>query len=324
MLHIILYAIVPIFVVMALGYFSGKKGAFSGADAKILNKVVLNYALPAALFVSIVKANREMLAYDIRLTAVSFVVLIACFMLVYFVFRYLFKDTKAESAVSALISGSPTIGFLGFAVLEPIFGDNARVGLVIAIVSIVVNAVGIPLGLSLLNSGNAAAEADQNGGKKPNPLAPVVNALKQPVAWAPILAVILVLIGVKWPACLDPSFTLIAGANASIAVFAAGITLSSVKVEFNGQVFMGTFLKLIVMPLALLVVGILCHMHPENLKMLVVCGSLPPAFSGIIIASRYNTYVATGTSSLAISTLLFMVACPFWIWITDVALKMFY
>jgi len=324
MLHIILYAIVPIFVIMALGYFSGKKGAFSGADAKILNKVVLNYALPAALFVSIVKANREMLAYDIRLTAISFVVLIACFMLVYFVFRYLFKDTKAESAVSALISGSPTIGFLGFAVLEPIFGDNARVGLVIAIVSIVVNAVGIPLGLSLLNSGNAAAEAAQNGGKKPNPLAPVVNALKQPVAWAPILAVILVLIGVKWPACLDPSFTLIAGANASIAVFAAGITLSSVKVEFNGQVFMGTFLKLIVMPLALLVVGILCHMHPENLKMLVVCGSLPPAFSGIIIASRYNTYVATGTSSLAISTLLFMVACPFWIWITDVALKMFY
>jgi predicted permease len=188
----------------------------------------------------------------------------------------------------------------------------------------VVNAVGIPLGLSLLNSGNAAAEATQNGGKKPNPLAPVVNALKQPVAWAPILAVILVLIGVKWPACLDPSFTLIAGANASIAVFAAGITLSSVKVEFNGQVFMGTLLKLIVMPLALLVVGILCHMHPENLKMLVVCGSLPPAFSGIIIASRYNTYVATGTSSLAISTLLFMVACPFWIWITDVALKMFY
>ncbi len=40
---------------MALGYFSGKKGAFSGADARILNKEVLNYALPAALFVSIVK-----------------------------------------------------------------------------------------------------------------------------------------------------------------------------------------------------------------------------------------------------------------------------
>ncbi|WP_367892862.1 AEC family transporter, partial [Duncaniella muris] len=52
--HIILYAIVPIIVVMLAGYISGKKGIFSGEDAKKFNKVVLDYALPAALFVSIV------------------------------------------------------------------------------------------------------------------------------------------------------------------------------------------------------------------------------------------------------------------------------
>ena len=143
------------------------------------------------------------------------------------------------------------------------------------------------------------------------------------MAWAPILAVILVLCGVKWPAELDPSFTLLAGANASVAVFAAGITLSSVKITINAQVWMGTFLKLIIMPLAILVVGLLFHMEPTNLKMLVVCAALPPAFSGIIIASRYNTYVATGTSSLAVSTLLFMATCPLWIWITDKAIAMF-
>ena len=49
--HIILYAIVPIFVVMAVGYISGKKGVFTGDDAKKFNKIVLDYALPAALFV---------------------------------------------------------------------------------------------------------------------------------------------------------------------------------------------------------------------------------------------------------------------------------
>ena len=78
--HIILYAIVPILVVMLLGYYSGKTGAFSGADARVLNKVVLNYALPAALFISIVKANREMLSVDLKLTIISFVVLSACFL----------------------------------------------------------------------------------------------------------------------------------------------------------------------------------------------------------------------------------------------------
>lgn len=322
--HIILYAIVPILVVMLLGYYSGKTGAFSGADARVLNKVVLNYALPAALFISIVKANREMLSVDLKLTIISFVVLIACFFLVYFVFRYMYKDTMAESAISALISGSPTIGFLGFAVLQPIFGDSASVGLVIAIVAIEVNAIGIPIGLALLNAGNAKQAAAASGSKKTNPWFPVLNAIKEPVAWAPILAVILVLCGLKWPAYLDPSFDLIKGANASVAVFAAGITLSSVKIKINGQAIMGSFLKLIVMPLAILIVGIIFKMEPTNLKMLVVCAALPPAFSGIIIASRYNCYVATGTSSLALSTILFMGFCPLWLWLTDLCINWFH
>lgn len=323
--HIILYAIVPILVIMLLGYYSGKTGAFTGANARVLNKVVLNYALPAALFVSIIKANREMLSVDVKLTIISFFVLLGCFMLVYFVFRWFYKDSMADSAVSALISGSPTIGFLGFAVLQPIFGDSASVGLVIAIVAIEVNAFGIPIGLALLNAGKAKMAAKKDGStKKPNPWLPVLNAIKEPVAWAPILAVVLVLCGLKWPQELDPSFDLIKGANASVAVFAAGITLSSVKIKINGQAVMGSFLKLVIMPLLILVVGIIFKMEPENLKMLVVCAALPPAFSGIIIASRYRTYVATGTSSLALSTILFMGFCPLWIWITDLCINWFH
>lgn len=323
MLHIILYAIVPICVVMLAGYIAGKKGAFTGADAKKFNKVVLDFALPAALFVSIVSASREMLYHDIKLSLISLVVIMACFMLVYFIYKYCFKkNTGADAAIMALISGSPTIGFLGFAVLEPIFGTNAYVALVVAIVGIVVNAIGIPVGLSLLNASNEK-ELALKGGKKPNPWKPVIHALEQPVAWAPILAVIWVLVGIPWPAWLSPSFDLIKGANASMAVFAAGITLSAVKITINWQAILGSILKLIVMPAALLVVGMLCHMAPENLKMLVVAGALPPAFSGIIIASEYDTYVATGTSSLALSVILFMGMCPLWIWITDVCLKTF-
>lgn len=114
--HIILYAIVPIIVVMLAGYISGKKGIFTGDDAKKFNKVVLDYALPAALFVSIADASREMLVKDIKLSIISAVGIMVIFMLVYFVFRMFKSNTGADAAVSALISGSPTIGFLGFAV----------------------------------------------------------------------------------------------------------------------------------------------------------------------------------------------------------------
>lgn len=325
--HVILYAVVPIIVVMLAGFISGKKGAFSGDDAKKFNKVVLDFALPAALFVSIVQASREMLARDIKLTLISLVVIMACFMAVYFIYRFCFKkqngaNAAADAAVMALISGSPTIGFLGFAVLEPIFGTTPSVALVVAIVGIVVNAVGIPVGLSLLNSAKEKQNVN-NGGKKPNPWKPVIHALAQPVAWAPILAVVMVLVGIKWPAWLSPSFDLIAKANASMAVFAAGVTLSAVKVVINWQGVLGSILKMVIMPAALLIVGILFKMDPMNLKMLVVSGCLPPAFSGIIIASQYDTYVATGTSSLTLSVILFMGFCPLWIWITDMCIHSF-
>ena len=319
--HIILYAIVPIIVVMLAGFISGKKGIFSGDDAKKFNKVVLDYALPAALFVSIVQASREDLAKDIKLTLVSLIGIMGCFMIVYFIFKYCFKkNTGADAAVSALISGSPTIGFLGFAVLEPIFGTTPAVALVVAIVGIVVNAVGIPVGLSLMNASLAKTDPTK---KKESAWKPVLHALEQPVAWAPILAVILVLCGLKWPAYLSPSFDLIAKANASLAVFSAGITLSAIKISINWQAVLGSILKMVMMPAVVLILGLLFHMDPFNLKMLVVAAALPPAFSGIIIADEYNTYVATGTSSLTLSIILFIGFCPVWIWLTDVALAAF-
>ncbi|MDE5735408.1 MAG: AEC family transporter, partial [Duncaniella sp.] len=304
------------------GFIAGKKGAFSGDDAKKFNKVVLDYALPAALFVSIVQASREDLVKDLKLTLVSLIGIMGCFMLVYFVFRYCFKkNTGADAAVSALISGSPTIGFLGFAVLEPIFGTTPSVALVVAIVGIVVNAVGIPVGLSLMN---ASLEKDAAGaGKHESAWKPVIHALEQPVAWAPILAVVWVLVGIPWPDWASPSFNLIKGANASLAVFSAGITLSAVKVVINWQAVLGSILKMVFMPAVILILGLVFRMDPLNLKMLVVACALPPAFSGIIIADEYNRYVATGTSSLTLSLILFIGFCPLWIWITDLCLKAF-
>ncbi len=319
--HVILYAIVPIIVVMLAGFIAGKKGAFTGADSKKFNKVVLDFALPAALFVSIVQSTREDLARDAKLTIVSTLGIMACFMIVYFVFKYCFKkNTGADAAVSALISGSPTIGFLGFAVLEPIFGTSPSVALVVAIVGIVVNAIGIPVGLSLMN----ASLAKQNPtAKRESAWKPVLHALAQPVAWAPILAVVWVLVGIPWPQELSPSFNLIAKANASMAVFSAGITLSAIKFSLNWQAVLGSIMKMVLMPAMVLALGLLFHMDPLNLKMLVVAAALPPAFSGIIIADEYDTYVATGTSSLTLSVILFIGFCPLWIWLTDIALRAF-
>lgn len=303
--------LIPIFVVMILGYVSGKKNVFQADQARVFNKLVLDYALPAALFISIIRANREMLVENSTLTIISFVGLTCLFILCYFSMMFLFKRTKAESAVCALIAGSPTIGFLGFAILDPLYGSGVETGLVVAIVAIPINAITIPLGLFLLSSGKT------DGGQKSQSAA-LISAIKQPVVWAPILAVILVLLDIRVPVQFDPSFKLLAQANSSVAVFAAGLTLSAYKIEIDKEVAFNTFYKLVLMPGVFLIVGWACGLPSEILQMLVLCVALPPAFSGIIISSQYQVYTRTGTSSLATSVLLFVIAAPVWIYITKV------
>ncbi|HCQ3826930.1 TPA: transporter YfdV [Escherichia coli] len=301
--------LLPIIIVMALGYISGKKHAFSEDQARAFNKLVLNYALPAALFVSIIRADRDMIFLDSTLTLVSLVVIVSCFLFSWFSCWKFFGRTRQEGAVCALIAGSPTIGFLGFAILDPIYGDSVSTGLVVAIISIIVNAITIPIGLYLLNP----SQRNEEGKGSDSAL---VSAIKEPVVWAPVLATVLVLAGVKLPADFDPSFRLIAQANSGVAVFAAGLTLAAHKFEFSKEIAYNTFIKLIFMPLILLLVGLACHMNPERLQMMVLSGALPPAFSGIIIASRFNVYTQTGTASLAVSILGFIFTAPFWIYVS--------
>lgn len=302
--------LLPIIVIMLLGYVSGKRQAFNEGQARALNKLVLNYALPAALFVSIARANRDMIFADARLTLVSLVVIVGCFLFSWFSCYKFFKRTHAEAAVCALIAGSPTVGFLGFAVLDPIFGATVSTGLVVAIISIIVNAITIPIGLYLLHPSSGEK------GKGSGNFAALVSAAKEPVVWAPVLATMIVMLGIKIPAAWDPCFNLIAKANSGVAVFAAGLTLAAHKFEFSKEIAYNTFLKLILMPLVLLVVGMIFHLNAEQLQMTVLVGALPPAFSGIIIASRFQVYTRAGTASLAVSVLGFMVTAPMWIYIS--------
>lgn len=311
MFHIFMVDLVPIFFTMILGYLSGKKGLFTGDQAKAFNKMVLTYALPAALFVSITKSNRAELFDDATLTILSVVSIVALFLISFIYSRVLFKRGRSEAAVCALIAGSPTVGFLGFAVLDPIYGSGTTTGLVVAIVAIIVNAITIPIGLYLL-----APKSDDADSQKKQPSA-LVSAFKEPVVWAPIVAVILVLLDIRFPPILDPTFDLVAKANAGVAVFAAGLTLSAHKFEFDVEIIFNTVYRLIFTPAVVLILGILVGLQVEKLQMLVLIAALPPAFSGIIIASRFDTYVRTGTSSLAVSTLTFVVTAPLWIYLTQ-------
>lgn len=76
----------------------------------------------------------------------------------------------------------------------------------------------------------------------------------------------------------------------------------------------------IALPAVLLGIGMACGLGTTTLKMIVLAGVLPSAFTGTMIAERYGVYVAYGASSLALSVLAFIPACPLWLRVVDTIL----
>lgn len=295
----IIQDIASIFFVLLLGYVSGKQTQFTQAQAAGFNKLVLNYALPATLFVSIANSTREELFSDTRTLLVSTVVLVGWYLVALLAAMYVFKHNKREAGIAGLSAAAPTVGFLGMAVLSPLFGGQAA--LAVAIVALVVNVLQVPLGVFFV-----APEGTK-------PAAALVHALKQPVVLAPLIAVVMVAVGLRFPPIADPPLELIGHATSGVAVFAAGLVLSAHKFYLNAEVIWNSVVKLLFVPACMLGGALWLGISGEKLEELVLLATLPPAFTGIVLAGRYQTYVGLASSTLIVTSFLFAVAAPVWI-----------
>jgi hypothetical protein len=333
---ILVQTVLPVLAVMALGYGLGRRGLFSEQERHGLEKLVLDVALPAALFVSIQQASRDDLLGDGALVLASLAGVVGPFVLSYLLCRRLFGRTAQEAAVCALVAGSPTIGFLGLAVLGPAYGGGAETSLIVGIVSIATKGVTTAIGLALLEGGltrptrgglvatDPAANCGGAATLLKNALGSCGRALRQPVCWAPLLAMGCVLAGVRAPSWLDPCFHLVGRASSGVAVLSAGLALASVRFTLSREVLWNVCYRLLLSPAAVLGIGLALGLAGggERLAMLVTACALPPSFSGIVIAGRYGAYLPESASTVALATLGFACTLPLWVWLAPLVCKL--
>ena len=92
MLHIILDSIIPVFVVMALGYLAGWTRDIDNHHVAELNALVMDFALPASLFVAMVQTPRSLLLAQGQL-----MVVLAVSMLVIYGLHFLAPDEPVQA-----------------------------------------------------------------------------------------------------------------------------------------------------------------------------------------------------------------------------------
>jgi malonate transporter and related proteins len=308
-------ALLPVFFVLALGYFAGKRNAFDADQAAGLSKLALSFALPASLFVSMTDIPKDLLLQQGRLVLALILSHAGLFLVAWFGLGLVKSLHGTPSIIYALMLSTSATPVFGLAVLGPILGPSSAgtVGLVALAINLTV-----PPAVILLEM-DAAAKNQQaaTNPARPNAILTGFSAgLKSPLLWAPILGIAVVLAGIDLPGVVAGCFELIGSSTSGVAVFAVGLVLAAHPVRLSSGVFAGSLARITVQSAVLFVLLHLLRVVSPFAREALVCCSFPLATVVVLFASRYKAAQSETASMLLISTLALAITVPAMLWIS--------
>jgi malonate transporter len=174
----------------------------------------------------------------------------------------------------------------------------------IAIAALIINLIVVPitiLGLALGRTpiGTTAPPTTRHSAFAEK----LMETVKEPIVWAPVLAFVLVLCDVRIPSIVDHGLSLLGQAAGGVALFASGIMLAAYKIEIDFTAISLALLKNVVQP-ALVLVGLLSLGYGAPIVPEAVLTTAIPAMPIVIVlAVQYHVLETRVSSALFLSVI---------------------
>src|SRR6202166_5289387 len=133
MAHILLLALAPTFFVLVLGYVAGRSHRIDNHHVAELNSLVMDFSLPAALFVATASTPRSDMMQEWSLFAILGVAMLIPCLLWYYFRTKISKLASGEAAVEAITVSLPNYAAVGLPVLVALLGPKAAVHIAIGL-----------------------------------------------------------------------------------------------------------------------------------------------------------------------------------------------
>ena len=305
---LILGAILPVIITVLIGYISGKRKDFNWQQAGDINKIVMLYALPLSIFSNMVMTPRHIVMSMGPVAIAIILALILSFLIPLAIARYICKRSLALSTLQALAIGSPAVPFIGTSVLAFLFGTVSASLMTVS--SITQNVFQLPLVLILMSVATGDKSQTISFATR------VINAIKQPVVWSPVVALILVLMDIHIPETVSMSLGLLGKASGGLALFAAGIVLYTRSIVITSATIITVIARNILVPGACYLILLKMGFSMEQIKQVVLTMAIPVGSIAIIIAMQYKSGEQEMASTMALSIITSIITMGAFIFLT--------
>ena len=284
----------PFFLIVAIGYFSGKYKFLGKRGTDAITKFVFYFALSAMLFRFSSQLEISEI-FDLKFVG-CYVVATSILYLVVIVVSY-FSGTKFETAVfDAQIATVGNTGFLGIPLLATLVGSQS-VGYVMMILATDFAIFGTLIVVLIMVS------RDQSWGIRL--LRPIAKGLFQnPMIVSFSLGIFWGYSDYQTPKFFSEFLVILGQAATPGALFAIGASLSFRKIDDPKSAFWLSFLKLVAHPFLVGIMALyLFYIEPYAAAVMVITAALPVAGNTFMLAQHYKIDPERISAAILLSTL---------------------
>lgn len=297
MLTTILTALLPVVVVVLLGWLAGKLALLKREDAGVLATYVMSFALPLSLFEG-ARSTPPSQLLNYGLFATLALAIVGTFVLAAAIGRFVLKHDVKTSAIQGLVCSFPDMAYFAAPVLAALFGAAGFLAILLG--NLVVMIVILPATIILTQAAD-----HKEGGHGPMAVVgrSLLGAATNPIVWLPLLGVALSLTGMTLPGPIALSVQTVAKSAGGTSLFALGLMLYGQPINIDRDVVTNVAIKNVVQPL-LMIVGALIFALPHAISVqALLTGAAPAATAASMFALKNRVYTAAATSTVLVSTL---------------------
>lgn len=291
----VLSAALPVFAVILLGLLAGRSGRFEASAIDALNRFAFYFALPALIFIALVKMTPRELSQWTFLASFSAAVLLTC-TLGYALARACGRATP-DALIEGCNAGYSNVGFMGVPLCLLVFGHE---GIAPAAMAVLLTAC-VQFLLALMLVELALKRGDSVLAKMKELLA---SLLRNPLFLAPVAGIGASAAGLTVPGPLDNFAHLLGNAAAPTALFCIGLSLAYTKLSPDAlsAITTTTTLKLLLQPAATALLSFHVFAMPKMWAQAAVLLSALPIGSGIFtIAKTYDLDTSVSSGAILVS-----------------------
>lgn len=300
-----LNATLPLFIMIALGFFLKKVNIIKEGFLKSANKFNFTVTLPVLLFVDLSTADIKE-AFDLKFLLFCAIATSIAFWGTWLVARLVLKNRSyIGEFVQACYRSSAAV--MGIALIQLIYGDSSMGGMMI------LGCVPLYNIYAVIVLQAYSQNKEDNSAKLKNT---ALGILKNPIIIAVVLGLIASVIEIRFPTIIDTVLDFLARTATPLALICIGADFNFSSAKANGAPsIVAAIVKIIGLPLIFVPIAILMGFRNEALIAIFIMLAGPTTPSAYIMAKQYGNEGIITASTVVLTTLFSIATLTFFIYI---------